>query len=183
MNDKRTVWCWLDCEMTGLDPYSCHIIQIAMILTDQNLEELDSPLVLNIWQPQSVLDKMCPYVRSMHEKSGLLAEVSRASIDVHDAEHAVLKLLSKYAPYRTAKLCGNSITQDRRFLWTHMPHFENYLHYRQIDVSTLKELYYWWNQKKYQKSDEGQHTALFDIRQSIEELRYYRDYAWKSDFI
>jgi oligoribonuclease len=118
---------------------------------------------------------MTPFVRHMHEKSGLLRLIERSEVSVEEAEQEALRLVTQHAPYRTARLCGNTIAQDRRFLYKYMPTFEAYLHYRTIDVSTLKELALWWHNVKFGKPDEGQHTALFDIRQSIAELKFYRE--------
>jgi oligoribonuclease len=168
------VLCWLDLEMTGLDPETCAIVQLAMVLTDANLNELAPPLELSIWQPESTLGTMSPFVRSMHEKSGLLAQIRASQVSVSEAEHEAVELLAKHAPYRTARLCGNSIGQDRRFLVKYMPVLEGYLHYRQIDVSTLKELAGWWYGVKFDKPDDGKHTALHDVQQSIAELKHYR---------
>ena len=170
---------WLDYEMTGLDPETCAIVQMAIILTDTQLNELAPPLELTIWQPDSVLERMNPFVRTMHEKSGLLPLIRKSEVSVEDAEQEALRLITPRAPYRTARLCGNSIGQDRRFMVKYMPCFESYLHYRQVDVSTLKELAVWWNNVKFSKPDDGRHTALFDIRQAIAELRYYREHIWK----
>ncbi len=178
--DKKAppVLAWVDLEMTGLDPKCCAIVQMAMILTDPQLNELCPPLELTIWQPPEVLARMEPFVRQMHKKSGLLEQIERSEISVGDAEREMLELLSRHAGFRTARLCGNSIAQDRAFLQPYMPQFEGYLHYRQLDVSTLKELGKWWNGVKYAKPKGGQHTALFDIRQSIAELRYLREHLF-----
>ena len=170
----KQVLAWLDLEMTGLNPDHCAIVQLALILTDENLNELVPPLELNVWQPESVLERMSPFVRAMHEKSGLLPLVRRSEVSLEEAEQECLRLLTPHAPYRTARLCGNSIGQDRRFLVSQMPIFEGYLHYRQIDVSSIKELARWWQGVKFSKAEGGQHTALCDIRQSIAELKYYR---------
>jgi oligoribonuclease len=153
---------------------------MAIILTDVHLKELVPPLELTIWQPPSVLETMSPFVRAMHKKSGLLPDIERSEVSVEDAEHEALHLVTAHAPYRTARLCGNSIGQDRRFLVKYMPRLEGYLHYRQIDVSTLKELSGWWSNVRHTKAEGGQHTALFDIRQSIEELKYYREHFIKT---
>lgn len=168
---------WMDLEMTGLDPKTCAIVQMAIILTDHELNPVASPLDLVIWQPDSVLETMSPFVRDMHTKTGLLEKIRASAVAVEDAERQGLELISRHAEFKTARLCGNSIGQDRRFLYEHMPSLENYLHYRQIDVSTLKELAGWWYDTKFEKVDlEGeQHTALFDIRQSIAELKFYRE--------
>lgn len=170
----RDVLVWLDLEMTGLSPESCAIVQMAIVLTDAELCELAPPLDLTLWQPDSVLERMSPFVRAMHEKSGLLKQIRQSKVSLEDAERAALELVSRHAPYRTARLAGNSIGQDRRFLVKYMPAFEGYLHYRQIDVSTLKELGHWWYGLTFEKNEAGQHTALYDIRQSLAELHYYR---------
>lgn len=172
-NDQVLVW--MDLEMTGLDPDTCSIVQMAIILTDPALNELDSPLDITIWQPESVLETMSPFVRKMHEKSGLLADIRRSDVSLEEAQHEALRLVSRHAPYRTARLCGNTIGQDRRFLVKHMPALEQYMHYRQIDVSSIKELAGWWYGLKFSKSNDGKHTAMADIRQSLAELKYYRD--------
>lgn len=173
------VLAWLDLEMTGLCPKACAIVEMALIVTDAELKPLAPPLELVIWQPDSVLETMAPFVRQMHEKSGLLPRIRRSEVTVADAEQEALRLLTQHAPYRTARLAGNSIGQDRRFLTAYMPALENYLHYRQLDVSTLKELALWWDGYRYQKSAEGRHTALFDVQQSIAELQAYRDNVWR----
>jgi oligoribonuclease len=171
---ERTVLAWIDLEMTGLDPDTCAIVQLAMVLTDPELNDLAPPLELTLWQPEPVLAIMSPFVRSMHERSGLLAQVRASQVSTADAEREALELLSRHAPFRTARLCGNSVGQDRRFLAKHMPLLEGYLHYRQVDVSSLKELAISWYGQKYEKPEAGKHTALHDIRQSIAELQHYR---------
>ena len=173
MQDPLLVW--VDLEMTGLEPNHCHILQMAIVLTNTELQPIDKPLDLVIWQPDSVLESMSPFVRKMHEKSGLIDRVKKSELSLEDVQQKALALISKHAPYRTARLCGNSIWQDRRFLIAYMPTFEAYLHYRQIDVSSLKEMAEWWYKTKYKKNDEGKHTALVDIQQSIDELRYLRE--------
>ena len=165
--------------MTGLEPDQCAIVEMAIVLTDPNLKEVAAPFDVAIWQPESVLEKMSPFVRAMHEKTGLLGSVRASQVSELEAERAALELVSAHASYRTARLCGNSIGQDRRFLVKYMPAFENYLHYRQIDVSTVKELSGWWHNVKYDKPEEGKHTALNDVRQSIAELEYYREHVFR----
>lgn len=176
---SKPVLAWLDLEMTGLDPDTCAIVQLAMILTDSELKEVAPPLDLTIWQPESVLGTMSPFVRSMHEKSGLLAGVRTSPVAVADAERAAVELLSRHAPFRTARLCGNSIGQDRRFLVKYMPLLDGYLHYRQIDVSSIKEVAGFWFGTQFEKPDNGKHTALHDVRQSIAELAYYRQNVFR----
>jgi len=170
---------WVDLEMTGLDPESCAIVQMAMILTDTELNELTAPIDLVIWQPPAVLEAMSPFVRQMHASSGLLDQIRTSTVSLEDAERLAMELVSTHASYRKARLCGNSIGQDRRFLVKYMPVLEGYLHYRQIDVSTIKELAGWWYGAKYTKPDEGKHTALADIRQSIAELKHYREKVFR----
>ena len=170
---------WIDLEMTGLDPETCAIVEIAMILTNQDLEPIGRPLNLAVWQPESVLETMEPYVRTMHTKSGLLDRVRKSDITVAVAEAKAMELLTNHCVYRCAPLCGNSIGQDRRFLTKYMPQVEGYLHYRNIDVSTVKELAWWWYELKYIKPDDGKHTALHDIEQSIAELRYLRQHVFR----
>ena len=119
---------WLDLEMTGLNPQSCVVVQAAMILTDPHLNELAEPLEITIWQPESALERMIPYVRTMHTKSGLLEQIRKSTVALQEAEDQCLEILSRHANYRTARLAGNSIGQDRRFLFEHWPTFERFLH-------------------------------------------------------
>ena len=176
-SDRTLVW--VDLEMTGLDPKTCAIIQMAMILTDVELQEVAPPWEMTIWQPDSVLESMSPFVRDMHATTGLLQQVRASKTSLEEAEKKAMQVLTEHVGYGNGILCGNSIGQDRRFLYAYMPTFEGYLHYRQIDVSTVKELAGWWYNEKYPKPDSGQHTALFDIRQSLEELRFYRKQIFK----
>lgn len=175
MTQRDDTLAWIDMEMTGLDPDSCAIVQVALIITDHQLQELAPPLELTVWQPPSVLENMSPFVREMHRKSGLLDQISKSELDLKDAERELMDLLTRYATYKTARLAGNSVWQDRRFIAKYMPALDDYLHYRIVDVSTLKELAGWWYNVRHEKPSEGAHTALFDIRQSIDELRFYRD--------
>jgi oligoribonuclease len=179
VGQKSDVLVWLDLEMTGLDPETCVIVQLGMVLTDNQLNEIAPPLEITIWQPESVLQTMSPFVRNMHEKSGLLDQIRTSKTSLAEAEQQAFELVCKNVGYRSARLCGNSIGQDRRFLAKYMPMLEGYLHYRQVDVSTLKELSSWWYNKKFDKPDVGKHTALHDIRQSIAELKFYRQELFK----
>ncbi len=165
---------WVDMEMTGLNPESCGIVQVAMVITDWELKPLCAGVEWNVWQPESVLEKMNPFVRHMHEKSGLLSKIRASELAVEDVERKALELLNRHVSYRAGKLAGNSVWQDRRFMMKYMPTLESYLHYRQVDVSTLKELANHWYGKVYPKPTGGEHTALFDIEQSIAELKYLR---------
>ena len=179
MTARDDLMAWIDLEMTGLDPDTCVIVQAAMILTDRQLNEVAQPIELTIWQPPSALESMSPFVRSMHERSGLLQQIPRSEVDVQEAEQQLLEILSRHATYRTARLAGNSVWQDRRFLARYMPAFESYLHYRIVDVSSIKEIAGWWYGARYEKPKEGKHTALFDVRQSIEEMKFLRGAAMK----
>ncbi len=172
---REDILAWVDLEMTGLDPETCVIVQMAMILTDHELNEVAAPLDLTIWQPESALSQMSPFVRAMHEKTGLTAAVRRSDIDLYEAERQVLEVLARHSVFGTARLAGNSVWQDRRFIARYMPGLDAYLHYRIVDVSTLKELSGWWYETKFPKPNEGKHTAMHDVRQSIAELKFYRE--------
>ena len=171
-SDER--WVWMDLEMTGLDDKTCTILQIATIVTDTELNEV-ACLDIPIWQPESALETMGPFVRKMHTENGLLDRVRRSEVTMAEAEERTLEMLVREVPFQKGILAGNSIWQDRRFLLRYMPHLEKHLHYRQIDVSTLKILVgAWSSQKGLPPKKASTHTALEDIRASIEELRFYR---------
>jgi len=139
---------------------------------DQGVAE---PVEFTIWHPAETTDRMTPFVRDMHERSGLLRQIQTSKTSLEEAEQEVLTLVSMHCEYGTARLCGNSIWQDRRFLERYMPALVNYLHYRMIDVSSIKELAGWWYGIQHRKPKGAQHTALWDTRQSIAELKYYRE--------
>lgn len=166
---------WVDLEMTGLDPETCVIVQAAMIITDRDLKEVADPVEVTVWQPPAALSSMVPFVRRMHKKSGLLPEIESSLVDIEQAEQQLLAVLTALASFRTARLAGNSIWQDRRFLHRYMPAFEAYLHHRMVDVSSFKEIADWWYGARHDKGEGAAHTALYDIRQSIAEMRYYRE--------
>jgi oligoribonuclease len=171
-------WVWLDLEMTGLDDKTCVIVQMAMIITDGSLHEL-AMLEQTIWQPDSALETMSPFVRQMHTDNGLLPAVRASAVSQAEAEHRAVEVLLQHVPYKKGVLAGNSIWQDRRFLLRHMPHFEQCLHYRQIDVSTVKVLArQWYGGKGEAPGKASKHTALEDIRASIAELKWYRDHCF-----
>jgi oligoribonuclease len=172
---------WLDLEMTGLEPDKDVIVQIAAIVTDRDLNEIAEPVEFTIWHPSETMDRMTPFVRDMHERSGLLRQIQQSKTSLEEAEREVLTLVSMHCDYGTARLCGNSIWQDRRFLERYMPALENYLHYRMIDVSSIKELADWWYGINHRKPNGAQHTALWDTRQSIAELKYYREKVFRPD--
>lgn len=166
---------WIDLEMTGLNPQADCIIEIATIVTDSNLNVLAEGPVLAIHQSDAVLAAMDAWNQKQHGSSGLVARVRASEIDEHEAEARTLAFLAQYVPAGKSPMCGNSICQDRRFLARCMPQLEAYFHYRNLDVSTLKELARRWypgQLKSFNKS--SAHLALQDIRDSIEELRFYR---------
>ena len=172
---------WIDLEMTGLDAHSHVIIQAALIITDAQLEPLEE-LVLDIWQPPDELDKMVPFVRDMHTKTGLLERLQQSRVDVVNAERQLLDRVAGWCPLGTP-LCGNSIGQDKRFLDRYMPALAGYLSYRVIDVTSLKLLAKLWygDQAMYTKPEAGAHDALVDIKNSIAELKHYRQTLFKGD--
>jgi oligoribonuclease len=167
---------WIDLEMTGLDPDTHKIIEIATIVTDAQLNVLAEGPVLAISQPQSELDKMDDWCTRTHTQSGLVARVEQSTISEQDAIDQTLAFLSQWVPEGASPICGNSVGQDRRFLSRHMPALERYFHYRTVDVSTLKELVRRWKPEILNDfSKQGTHLALDDIRESIAELQFYRE--------
>jgi oligoribonuclease len=166
---------WIDLEMTGLDPETMVILEIASIVTDADLNIIAEGPHLAINYPESILDNMEEWSRNHHQASGLLERVRASKCDCSSAEQQTLKFVSAHCGKGESPLCGNTIWQDRRFLVKHMPLLESYFHYRLIDVSTIKELVARWytNFPPYQKKKD--HLALSDIRESIAELRYYRE--------
>jgi oligoribonuclease len=175
-DDDRLVW--VDLEMTGLDVDTDVIVEIACIVTDSSLTALDDGIQLVVRADPDALARMSDFVREMHRKSGLLPEIERSPVDVAGAQEATLAYVKQHVPTpSSAPLCGNSIGTDRRFLARYMHEFDEYLHYRSIDVSSLKELCRRWYPAVYRKrpNKSEQHRALDDIRESIEELRFYRD--------
>jgi oligoribonuclease len=167
-------WVWVDLEMTGLDDENCVILQAAMVITDPNLKVLAS-VDMPIWHPESALSAMIPIVRSMHTKNGLLDRVRTSEFSLAQTEEELLKILTQHVGYKRGVLAGNSIYMDRRFLQRYMPAFENHLHYRQIDVSSIKLLAASWYGGKIKASKKpSSHTALEDVKESIEELSFYR---------
>mgnify|MGYP000181580107 FL=1 len=166
---------WIDLEMTGLDTQNDVIIEIATLVTDAELNLLAEGPMLAIHQPDNLLDKMDEWNTRQHGKSGLTERVKKSSVDEKQAEAETIEFLKKYVPASASPMCGNSICQDRRFLARCMPDLEDYFHYRNLDVSTLKELAKRWLPKVatgFEKK--GAHLALDDIKESIQELQYYR---------
>ena len=171
---------WLDMEMTGLDPERERIIELAMIVTDVNLVTVAESPVWVVHQPAAQLDAMDDWNKTTHGRSGLIARVQASALDEAAVEAAALAFMQEYVPKETSPMCGNSIGQDRRFMVRYMPQLEAWFHYRNLDVSTLKELCRRWKPEQakgfVKKSD---HTALADNRESIEELKYYREHFIK----
>jgi oligoribonuclease len=168
---------WIDCEMTGLDLTSDALVEIACIVTDGELTTLDDGIDVVIKPPPEALDQMADVVREMHTSSGLLAELG-AGLTLAEAQDLVLAYVRQHVPEsRKVPLCGNSISTDRSFLARDMPELDDFLHYRMVDVSSIKELARRWYPRTYFASPEkhGGHRALADIKESIRELRYYRE--------
>lgn len=168
---------WIDLEMTGLDPLKERIIEIATLVTDSDLNIVAEGPVLAIRQSETLLAAMDEWNQSHHSASGLLRRVREEGVSEREAEAATLAFLEKHVEKKRSPLCGNTIWQDRRFLTRYMPALEGYLHYRMVDVSSIKELVHRWRPDLvagFVKKNE--HTALADIRESVEELRYYRQH-------
>ena len=177
-NDQNLVW--LDCEMTGLDPERDRIIEIAVIVTGPNLEPRVEGPVLAIHQSEAQLDLMDAWNQGTHGRSGLTERVRASTITEAEAEQQILDFVSRYVPKQTSPMCGNSIGQDRRFLVKYMPRLEAWFHYRNLDVSTLKELSRRWRPDVYAGFKKRQlHTALADVHESIDELAHYREHFLK----
>ncbi|MDB5773490.1 MAG: oligoribonuclease [Burkholderia sp.] len=172
---------WVDMEMTGLNPDTDRIIEVAVVVTDSELNILAEGPVFAIHQPDEILDGMDSWNKGTHGRSGLIDRVKASTVSEADAEAALVNFLKHFVPAGKSPMCGNTICQDRRFMVRTMPKLEQFFHYRNVDVSTLKELCKRWKPelatgfKKHQK-----HTALADIIESIEELRYYREHFIKA---
>lgn len=179
-SDKNLVW--LDCEMTGLDPEVERLIEIAVVVTGPDLEPRIEGPVLVIHQSDAQLDKMDAWNKGTHGRSGLIDKVRASTVDEAQAEAEVLAFLARYVPKGVVPLCGNSIGQDRRFLVKYMPKLEAFFHYRNLDVSTLKELAKRWKPAVYSSFKKAQkHTALADVHESIDELAHYRTHFLRMD--
>lgn len=167
---------WIDLEMTGLDPDNDLIIEIATIVTDKDLNELAKGPVLAIHQNESAIAAMDDWNQKHHGQSGLIDRVKKTEVDDVEAERQTLEFIQLWVPAGKSPMCGNSICQDRRFLYRYMPKLEAYFHYRNLDVSTLKELAARWApevKKGFQKKTS--HQAMDDVLESIDELKYYRE--------
>jgi oligoribonuclease len=171
----KTPLVWIDMEMSGLVPDRDRILEVAMVVTDADLNTIAEAPVFVLHQPESVLEAMDSWNKSTHGKSGLVDKVRASSFTEAQVEARLLEFLKPIVAERQAPLCGNTVHQDRRFMARYMPAFEAYLHYRIVDVSTLKELGKRWRPDVVQAfSKEGKHEALADVYESIEELKHYR---------
>lgn len=166
---------WIDMEMSGLNPETDRVLEIAIVITDAQLNVVAEAPVLVVHQSDAVLDAMDNWNKSTHKKSGLIDRVRASTLTEAGAEDRMIDFLGQYVPPGTSPVCGNSVHQDRRFLVRYLPRLDAYFHYRLIDVSTLKELARRWKPEVLNGMvKHGRHEALADIHESIEELRYYR---------
>jgi oligoribonuclease len=168
---------WLDMEMTGLSPETDRIIEVAIVVTDADLNTVAEAPVLVVHQPDEVMNAMDSWNKGTHGKSGLIDRVKASQLTEADAEAQMLEFVKQHVPPRTSPMCGNSICQDRRFMARSMPQLEAFFHYRNLDVSTLKELAKRWRPglcETFKKSNK--HEALADIYESIDELKFYREH-------
>jgi oligoribonuclease len=177
-SDQNLVW--VDCEMSGLDPEKERLLEIAVVITGPHLQPRIEGPVLVIHQDEAVLNGMDAWNKGTHGKSGLIDKVRASTLSEAQAEQQLLDFIARYVPKSTSPLCGNTISQDRRFLVKYMPKLEAWLHYRNLDVSTLKELAKRWKPAAYSSFKKAQsHTALADVHESIEELVHYREHLLK----
>jgi len=171
---------WVDMEMSGLDPEIEKVLEIAIVVTDTQLNTVAEAPVLVVHQPDSVLDAMDSWNKSTHAKSGLIDRVKTSRLSEADVENTLVGFLSEHVPARVSPLCGNSVHQDRRFMVRYLPRLEEYFHYRNLDVSTLKELMRRWKPELAAgMTKHGKHEALADVYESIDELKYYREHFLK----
>ncbi|WP_374407670.1 oligoribonuclease [Hydrogenophaga sp.] len=174
-SDQNLVW--LDCEMSGLDPEKERLLEIAVVITGPNLEPRVEGPVFAIHQSDAVLNGMDAWNKGTHGKSGLIDRVKSSTVDEAQAQAELLAFIGRYVPKNGSPMCGNSIGQDRRFLVKYMPRLEAYFHYRNLDVSTIKELAKRWKPVVYDSFKKHQkHTALADVHESIDELAHYREH-------
>lgn len=172
---------WIDMEMSGLSPQDDHILEVALVITDSQLNLVAEGPVLVVSQPAAVLDGMDNWNKSTHAKSGLVDKVRYSSLNEVEVEASMITFLQEHIAAGISPMCGNSICQDRRFLARWMPQLESYFHYRNLDVSSLKELVKRWKPEiSSGLTKQGKHEALADIYDSIAEMRYYREYFIKA---
>ena len=177
MAQNKNYLIWIDMEMTGLIPESDRIIEVALVLTDNDLNTVAEAPVLVVHQTDSVLDGMDDWNKKAHAKSGLIDKVKTSTLDDGAVEAQMIAFLKEHVPSGISPMCGNSICQDRRFLARWMPQLETYFHYRNLDVSTLKELAKRWKPEVAQGiKKHGKHEALADIYESINEMKHYREH-------
>jgi len=179
-NAQRLVW--LDMEMTGLDPDTERILEVAAVVTEPDLSIVAEAPVLVIHQSDALLDRMDKWNKSTHAKSGLIDKVKASTLTEDAAQDQLLAFLAQHVPKGKSPLCGNTISQDRRFMRRYMPRLEAFFHYRNLDVSTLKELALRWKPQVYKSfAKHSRHEALADIHESIAELKHYREHFLKLD--
>tara|TARA_R110002050_G_scaffold141683_4_gene266853 strand:- start:2088 stop:2633 length:546 start_codon:yes stop_codon:yes gene_type:complete len=180
MTCNKTNLIWLDLEMTGLEPETDVVLEIATIVTDSQLNILAEGPVFAIAQPDDVLDNMNEWCIEHHGNSGLTQRCRESKVDIAEATAKTIEFVQQYVPQGVSPMCGNSIGQDRRFINKYMPDFEDYFHYRNLDVSTVKELARRWKPKVLDKVVKtGAHLALDDIRESIAELKVYQEHFFR----
>lgn len=180
MAQDQNALVWLDMEMTGLNPDGDRIIELAVVVTNSQLETIAEAPVWVVHQSDAVLDGMDDWNKNTHGRSGLIGKVKASQLSEADVEAQCLEFLKQHVPERASPMCGNSICQDRRFMARYMPKLEDYFHYRNLDVSTLKELVRRWKPELAKGlTKHGKHEALADIYESIEELKYYREHFLK----
>lgn len=170
---------WIDLEMTGLDTDNDLIIEVATIVTDPQLNILDEGPIIAIYQEDEILDQMDEWNTRQHNQSGLVKRIKNSSYNVAEAESMTLDFLNKFVSKGKSPMCGNSICQDRRFMHRLMPDLEAYFHYRNLDVSTIKEITKRWAPNAEEFNKQGSHLAMDDIRDSINELKFYREHVFK----
>ncbi|HJN94096.1 MAG: oligoribonuclease [Gammaproteobacteria bacterium] len=179
--DKSLNLIWLDLEMTGLVPNTDHIIEIATLITDPDLNILAEGPIMAIKQPDELLEAMDDWNQKHHGASGLIGRVKSSSIDERQAELQTIEFLSQYSAKNASPLCGNSICQDRRFMANYMPELEAFFHYRNLDVSSIKELVRRWKPAIMDGLvKQGKHQAMDDIKDSVNELKYYREHFFNT---
>lgn len=181
MAPNSTYLIWIDLEMTGLNPDQDTIIEIATLITDSHLNIVAEGPVLAIHHGEEILAGMDDWNKQQHGQSGLIQRVRNSTMTLALAEQLTLAFIQQYVPPNTSPICGNTICQDRRFLFRYMPQLETYFHYRHLDVSTLKELAKRWKPQLPEFNKQSKHLALNDIYDSIEELKYYREHFLLAD--